>query len=57
MISLTAENDQLRFTVPFTDEASIENAVCAVLTCLQLHADREQLLGQLDTLPVVTMRV
>ncbi|HPE96616.1 MAG TPA: bifunctional UDP-N-acetylmuramoyl-tripeptide:D-alanyl-D-alanine ligase/alanine racemase [Chitinophagales bacterium] len=57
MISLTAENDQLRFTVPFTDEASIENAVCAVLTCLQLHADREQLLGQLDTLPVVTMRL
>lgn len=43
--------------IPFSDEASMENAVNAFLACLQLSADAMLLVQQARTLPAVSMRM
>ena len=57
VMQFTWESRQLQFDIPFADEASIENAVHAIVLSLKLGADAEKLAGNCRELQKVAMRL
>ena len=51
------QNETLTFTIPFADDASIENALHCIAVCLLLHYAPERIAERLLTLTSVAMRL
>jgi alanine racemase len=56
-IFLTNGDENYTFFIPYTDGASIENAVNVFLTALVLHADMAVVTEQMAVLPQINMRL
>lgn len=56
-ISGIFQGEQVEITIPFSDEASVENAVHCWLLMLQMNLYTQEVHGRFRTLPVVAMRL
>ena len=56
-ISLLYKGATLEFTIPFTDEASIENAIHCIVVCLFMGMDAVTLSSRLKELTSIAMRL
>jgi len=56
-ISLLCDADECRITIPFTDDASVENAITCCCLILYLGIDREKIRERMKRLQPVNMRL
>jgi alanine racemase len=56
-VFLTNGDENYTFTIPYTDVASIENAINVFITALVLHADMALVTEQMAGLPQINMRL
>ena len=56
-ISLTYQGVLSHFTIPFTDDASIENAIHSIVVCLLLKMEPAKLADRLQELTSIAMRL
>ena len=57
VLGLSYQSDTLSFTIPFVDEASIENAIHCIVVCMLLKMDAQVLKERLLGLTSVAMRL
>ena len=56
-LSLVVRNEPMTFVIPFVDDASIENAIHCIVTCLFLKLPKEVLAERLQGLTSIAMRL
>ena len=56
-LEIVYQNDTLYFTIPFVDDASIENAIHCIAVCLLMKMDAQELAKRLKGLTSVAMRL
>ena len=57
LLKMVYQNDTLCFTIPFVDDASIENAIHCIVVCLLMKMDAKVLAKRLLDLTSVAMRL
>ena len=57
VLDIVFHGDSLQFTIPFTDDASIENAIHCIAVCLLMKMDAKTLSERLMNLTSVAMRL
>ena len=57
LLTLQRKGENYQFTIPFTDDASIENAIHCITTCLFLKMSKEVLEERLQGLTSIAMRL